>query len=68
MERAAADAHRRINAGADLPGVLALSDQHHLAAAGPCGGVAAGELARRHLVWYLLLFSVSLWLQLGLPE
>lgn len=21
----------------------------------------------RHLVWYLLLFSVSLWLQLGLP-
>ena len=46
MERAAADAHRRINAGADLPGVLALSDQHHLAAAGPCGGVAAGELAR----------------------
>jgi two-component system sensor histidine kinase UhpB len=22
----------------------------------------------RHLVWYLLLFSVSLWLQLGLPD
>ena len=43
---AAADAHRRINAGADLSGVLALSDQHHLVAAGPCGGVAAGELAR----------------------
>jgi two-component system sensor histidine kinase UhpB len=21
----------------------------------------------RHLIWYLLLFSVSLWLQLGLP-
>jgi hypothetical protein len=66
MERAAADAHRRLTL-APICLVLALSDQHHLAAAGPCGGVAAGELARRHLVWYLLLFSVSLWLQLGLP-
>lgn len=38
------------------------------AAAGPGGGVAACELARAALVWYLLLFSVSLWLQLGLPD
>ena len=46
VECAVTDPDRRINAGADMPGVLALPHQHHLAAARPGAGVAAGELAR----------------------
>lgn len=46
VECPTADAHWWINAGSDLSGFLALSYQHHLVAAGPGGGVSAGELAR----------------------
>lgn len=46
VECAAADPDRRIDAGTDLPGVLALSDQYDLAAVGSGAGVATGELAR----------------------
>ena len=47
---------------------LALSHQHRLAAAGDTSLVSQPVNWRgRHLIWYLLLFSVSLWLQLGLP-
>jgi two-component system sensor histidine kinase UhpB len=51
-QRAAADAHRRPDAGANLPGYLALPHQHRLAAARPGAGVSAGKLARAasHLV------------------
>jgi two-component system sensor histidine kinase UhpB len=41
-ERPAVDADRRPDAGADLPGYLALSYQHRLAAAGARAGLAAG--------------------------
>ncbi len=46
MERATADPHGGTDAGPHLPGFLALSHQHYLAAAGTIAGIAAGKLAR----------------------
>lgn len=46
MERATADPHGWSDAGPHLPGFLALSHQHYLAAAGTIAGIAAGKLAR----------------------
>ncbi len=69
VKRAAADAYRRVDARRPiLSGVLALPDQHHLVT--PLGPALVSQPVNwrgRHLVWYLLLFTVSLWLQLGLP-
>ncbi len=67
MERATADPHGWSDAGPHLPGFLALSHQHYRLPLGPSLVSQPVNWRGRHLIWYLLLFIVSLWLQLGLP-
>ncbi len=67
MERATADPHGWSDAGPHLHGFLALSHQHYRLPLGPSLVSQPVNWRGRHLIWYLLLFIVSLWLQLGLP-
>ena len=69
VECAVADFNWRPDAGPDMSGVLALSRPINTwLPLGPSLVSQPINWRGRHLVWYLLLFVISLWLQLGLPD
>ncbi|STG51330.1 sensory histidine kinase UhpB [Escherichia coli] len=68
VECAVADFNWRLDAGPDMSGVLALSRNNTWLPLGPSLVSQPINWRGRHLVWYLLLFVISLWLQLGLPD